>query len=57
MEKYYILVEPWAVYVKEGNFFESQGGLTSDWGKYWRPVYADSIEHARLIGQTQHKPL
>jgi len=47
---YYILIEPWAVYVKEGEFFKSQGGLEKDWGKYWIPVQADGIEHARSIG-------
>lgn len=41
------------VYVKEGTFFRSQGGLTEEWGKTWRPVDAESIEHARRIGYAQ----
>lgn len=48
---FYVLVEPWAVYVKESAFFESQNGLTEDWGKRWRPVFAADIESARVIGQ------
>lgn len=51
MNKYYILIEPWAVYVKEGIFFESQGGLEKGWGQDWRLVYASSIEHARDKGK------
>lgn len=47
---YYILIESWAVYVKEGEFFKSQGGLEKKWGENWVPVQADSIEHARSIG-------
>ncbi len=48
---FYILVEPWAVYVKEGEFFASQGGLTSAWGESWRPVYAQDVEDARNVGE------
>ncbi len=51
MAKYYILVKPWAVYVKEGEFFEAQGGLKSDWGRAWQPVDAESIVEARSIGE------
>lgn len=51
MGLYYILTRPWGVYVKEGNFFESQGGLKEEWGQQWTPVQADSIEHARSIGE------
>lgn len=47
---YYILIEPWAVYVKEANFFKAQGGLMQPWGKKWEPACADSIEDAREIG-------
>lgn len=50
MTGYYILVEPWAVFVKEESFFISQGGLTQDWGKRWKRVEADGIEAARKIG-------
>lgn len=48
---YYVLVKPWAVYVKEGDFFRQQGGLTDDWGKQWMPVAAGSIEGARAMGE------
>lgn len=51
--KYYIQVQPWAVYVKEGHFFEAQGGLRENWGKAWEPVMAVSIEDARYIGELQ----
>lgn len=49
--EFFILVEPWAVYVKEGNFFREQNGPSSKWGERWERVEADSIEHARLIGE------
>lgn len=48
---YYVLVHPWAVYVKEGEFFKSQGGLTAKWGQAWRCVRATSIEDARQKGE------
>jgi hypothetical protein len=57
MSEYYILVQPWAVYVKEKSFFESQGGLTEDWGKTWQLIQADSIEHARAIGYTTRRTM
>lgn len=47
---HYILVKPWAVYVKTAEFFRSQGGLTETWGQTWRPVVAESIEAARALG-------
>lgn len=47
MNKYYVMFNGAAWFVKEAVFFESQGGLTEDWGKAWEPIYADSIEHAR----------
>jgi hypothetical protein len=43
-------VGPECVVVKEAGFFAEQGGLTAKWGKSWRPVVADSIEHAREVG-------
>ncbi len=49
--RYRILVNSAAVYVKEEEFWESQGGRTEPWGKDWELVYADGIEHARLIGK------
>jgi hypothetical protein len=36
------------VYVKEGNLFRAQGGLTGEWGKAWTPIYATSLNDARL---------
>jgi len=36
------------VYVKEGNFFRSQGGLTDDWGKNWIGIEAKDMNDARL---------
>ena len=50
MKEFYILVRPWATYVKERDFFVSQGGLTKQWGKDWAPVRAKSIEAARKLG-------
>jgi hypothetical protein len=47
---HYVLVEPWAVYVKEGEFFKDQGGLEEEWGMRWVPVMAGSIEEAREMG-------
>jgi len=54
---YYILETHAGVYVKEGKFFESQGGLTEDWGKNWRPVNADSIEHAKSMGKKKSEKI
>jgi NTP pyrophosphatase (non-canonical NTP hydrolase) len=39
-----------AVFVKEKEFFISQGGDKESWGKEWTEVSATSIEHAREIG-------
>lgn len=39
-----------SVFVKEKDFFISQGGDTQEWGKTWKEVEADSIEHARELG-------
>lgn len=50
---YYILVEPWAVYVKQADFFVEQGGLTAAWGKKWKKVTATGIDDARAIGEQQ----
>jgi hypothetical protein len=50
---YYISINSWAVYVKEAEFFKSQGGKTEEWGKGWIYVEAEGIEHARLIGKVK----
>lgn len=44
---YYVLVEPWATYVKTADYFEKQGGCVAEWGKRWQKIEADSIEDAR----------
>ena len=50
LEKFYITKnDGGAVFVKEGAFFESQGGLTADWGKTWREVYAADLASARAM--------
>jgi hypothetical protein len=36
------------VYVKEGDFFRSQGGLTEEWGSTWIGIEASSLDDARL---------
>lgn len=38
-----------ALFVKEADFFKSQGGLTQDWGKNWVPVTARTIGDARRL--------
>lgn len=48
---HFVLVEPWAVYVKDADFFRQQGGHVQPWGRKWRPVTAASIEAARAIGE------
>lgn len=51
MARFYILIEPWAIYVKDCAFFMKQGGhRPNSWGRYWTPVEATDIEHARIIG-------
>lgn len=52
MKKYKVLKNDGEKYfVKEYDFFVSQGGLDSHWGRNWKTVLADSIEHARLIAE------
>jgi len=38
-----------AIFVKEADFFEAQGGLTASWGKKWCRVEANSLEEARQL--------
>ncbi len=38
-------------FVKDAAFFIQQGGLSASWSKNWRPVVADSIEHARELAK------
>lgn len=51
VKDYYILRTNGIVYVKEGEFFVSQGGLTQAWGKSWEKISALSTEHARRLGK------
>lgn len=45
---HYVMRNPGnALFVKDADFFESQGGLTAEWGKSWKPVVASSIGDAR----------
>ena len=53
LNRFYILIKPWAVYVKEGDFFVEQGGLTEPWGSEWRIVMARDVDHAREIGKSR----
>lgn len=52
MNTYYVLKSYTMFFVKEGTFFVSQGGLTEDWGKDWKPIQAENIEDARLRAKT-----
>lgn len=54
---YYVLIRSFqhpfqekksTVYVKEGDFFRAQGGLTKSWGRSWIGIDAISINDARL---------
>lgn len=47
MSKYYVHNNGASWFVKEAEFFESQGGLSEPWGKNWKSLTADSIEGAR----------
>ena len=47
---FYILVERWSVYVKDGPFFQAQGGLKEKWGEKWIPVKTTDREKAREMG-------
>lgn len=48
---HYVLIKPWAVYVKDAAFFVKQGGLSQPWGRNWRGVHATDIEDARRYGE------
>ena len=50
MASYFILVNEAGVYVKEANFFRSQGGEIDGWGKKWEPIDAESAYEARAKG-------
>lgn len=47
---FYVTRSGRTVYVKDGPFFRSQGGLNEAWGLNWVPMYGTSIEDARRNG-------
>ncbi len=49
MDHAYVLVNESGVYVKEGTFFTSQGGLIKPWGRNWERINATSLYEARRI--------
>lgn len=53
MSLYYVHWNGAAWFVKEGEFFKEQGGLTKPWGKAWRPLRAASIEDARKLAEAR----
>lgn len=42
-------------FVKESDFFKSQGGLKEEWGKRWFPIMAETIEDARLYAVREYR--
>ena len=50
MNHAYVLVKESGVYVKDGEFFESEGGLISKWGRTWERIEARTPHDARRIG-------
>lgn len=41
--------------IKDADFFKSQGGLTQDWGKNWKPIFdANTIGDARRKFAAEH---
>lgn len=51
LQNFYVHYNGSAVFVKEAEFFKSQGGLKSDWGNGWYgPIKATSISDARVKG-------
>lgn len=54
MNKYYWHWNGSVYFIKEAEFFEAQGGLTAEWGKAWKPIEADTIEHARTKAELIH---
>lgn len=42
-----------ASFVKEYDFFVSQGGLTEEWGRAWTIVEAEDIYAARVIAEAR----
>lgn len=47
--KFAIHVSPYgATFVKEYDFFVSQGGLTQKWGQSWKIIEAKNLDDARV---------
>lgn len=44
---FYCVSNSATVFVKEGNFFRDQKGLTEDWGKNWVGIEAKTLGDAR----------
>ncbi len=40
-------------FVKDYDYFVSQGGLKESWGKHWKIVEAEDIDQARVIAIKQ----
>lgn len=45
-----VLVRPSKTFVKSYHYFKREGGMEAEWGKRWKPVFASSIEDARVKG-------
>ena len=50
LKEYFIHINDAGVYVKDGDFFRSQGGCTKPWGRYWERIEAESLYDARNQG-------
>lgn len=51
LNQYYALVQPPNVVVEQAHYFESRGGLTSEWGKAWEKISAIDLEDAYRIAK------
>lgn len=52
-QEFYLLVQPWNVYVQEAAAFVANGGPNAMWGKSWRKISATSISEAQEIGESK----
>lgn len=49
MKKFAILVNcAGSTFVKDYDYFVSQGGLTEKWGKFWKIIEAEDLDDARV---------
>lgn len=51
-KEYYALLRPEEVYINTAKRFADRGGLSSEWGKDWEKIHANSIAEARAIATT-----